>query len=583
MDREWGEKRETRKEEFLKEFSVFVGNLPKDLDRFGLKAIFEKIGRVHDSYIPQRGLKWKYWRYGFVRFRHLRDANASIQRYNGAWVRGNQISVSMAKPRRTSQGKLLGKGVRSRQVWQPKKENQRMDLSRNGRSSNEEGLRLPCLKGLPSESNKEWLQRTLVCTTEEPRDIATLSSAISMGVGLSVKVSALSSYKFLLTFLTVEEMQNTLDTQGEIQQWFREIKRWGNADICDSRRVWLSIVGVPPHAWSWENFKMIAAIWGDPICLNISAKLTESFEVMKVLIATKVMHRIDGEVLLQLDYEGYRVFVTESETVSQAVHKHQMLRIDSTMKDNESNYEVPGFEDLEDIEGMQGSNERHRNPLEEGEEMVNLGVKLNSNSKAEGDKSIKDDDQQEVRGSRTITASFSQNGYSEELVKVSQHLKKGTAGLPHTQEDSEVQAPPGFEKIIDNQVKEMNANLLNTQDQEFGVQGVAKDKTRQQRDTITSSEKHLKINEKQLNQGLQQTKTTRKKKPASKVSNVSHSPNESERTTGSMIQLAVESLQIGELLGVRVVGNKKAAVARITDHLKSRKAQGKIIQKQNQL
>ena len=304
---------------------------------------------------------------------------------------------------------------------------------------------------------------------------------------------------------------------------------------------------------------------------------------MKVLIATKVMHRIDGEVLLQLDYEGYRVFVTESETVSQAVHKHQMLRIDSTMEDNESNYEVPGFEDLEDIEGMQGSNERHRNPLEEGEEMVNLGVKLNSNSKAEGDKSIKDDDQQEVRGSRTITASFSQNGYSEELVKVSQHLKKGTAGLPQSQEDSEVQAPPGFEKIIDNQVKEMNANLLNTQDQEFGVQGVAKDKTRQQRDTITSSEKHLKINEKQLNQGLQQTKTTRKKKPASKVSNVSHSPNESERTTGSMIQLAVESLQIGELLGVRVVGNKKAAVARITDHLKSRKAQGKIIQKQNQL
>jgi len=120
-----------------------------------------------------------------------------------------------------------------------------------------------------SEANKEWLQRTLVCTTEEPRDLATLSSAICMGLGPSVKVAALSSYKFLITFLTIEEMQHTLDNQVEIQQWFGEIKKWGSTEYCDSRRVWLSIVGVPPHGWNWENFKLIAALWGDPICLNI--------------------------------------------------------------------------------------------------------------------------------------------------------------------------------------------------------------------------------------------------------------------------------------------------------------------------
>jgi len=50
-----------------------------------------------------------------------------------------------------------------------------------------------------------------------------------------------------------------------------------------------------------------------------------------------------------------------------------------------------------------------------------------------------------------------------------------------------------------------------------------------------------------------------------------------------MIKLAEESLQVGELLGVRVIGNKKAAVARITDHLKKSKAQGRISQKQNRL
>jgi len=51
-------------------------------------------------------------------------------------------------------------------------------------------------------------------------------------------------------------------------------------------------------------------------------------------------------------------------------------------------------------------------------------------------------------------------------------------------------------------------------------------------------------------------------------------------TTESMIRLAHESLQVGELLGVRVVGNKKEAVARITNHLKQRKVQGRLNQAQ---
>ena len=38
----------------LKEFSVFVKNLPINLDKFGLKGIFQKVGRVWDSYIPRR-------------------------------------------------------------------------------------------------------------------------------------------------------------------------------------------------------------------------------------------------------------------------------------------------------------------------------------------------------------------------------------------------------------------------------------------------------------------------------------------------------------------------------------------------
>jgi len=32
--------------------SIFVNNLPTELDKYGLRGIFNKIGRVVDSYIP---------------------------------------------------------------------------------------------------------------------------------------------------------------------------------------------------------------------------------------------------------------------------------------------------------------------------------------------------------------------------------------------------------------------------------------------------------------------------------------------------------------------------------------------------
>ena len=67
-----------------REFSVFVRNLPRELDRFGLKGIFQKVRRVCDTHIPDRGTWRNQDRFGFVRFRELKEASACIQLLNGA-------------------------------------------------------------------------------------------------------------------------------------------------------------------------------------------------------------------------------------------------------------------------------------------------------------------------------------------------------------------------------------------------------------------------------------------------------------------------------------------------------------------
>jgi len=50
------------------EFTVFVSNLPYNLDRYGLKGVFQRAGEVRHTYIPQGRTGRRGSRYGFVRF-----------------------------------------------------------------------------------------------------------------------------------------------------------------------------------------------------------------------------------------------------------------------------------------------------------------------------------------------------------------------------------------------------------------------------------------------------------------------------------------------------------------------------------
>ena len=536
------------------------------------------MGIVCDTYVPDR--KWwrKQERFGFVRFRKIQEAHACIRRFNGATVRGNKIQVAMARPKNRQKGPVSAERSRSTQKWQVRNGNKGGETPREADSQHVEQSCMISLLGEKNVSIEEWLTRTLVCTTMESRDLAALASAISDGVGQYIKVAALSCHKFLLTFPTLEEMELALDNQIELEQWFVEIKRWGTEEVCDSRRVWLYIMGVPPHGWLWENFKQIAELWGEFICLGRSTNSIESFEVMKVLVATKVFQFIEGEVLLHIGYGGYRVTIREAETVSQLIyHPQQGLKGNMVAKD--SNHEVPGFEDLDDME-VYNSNQRQWQEQDEGMSKGECSLNSNSNSNGSGNGSpisnsnpsgtgnrgINDCAQKDDSYSRTKTVSFSQNDFSEELLKVSQKSRMATKEAINVQEDVEAQAPPGFEM--------RTANLLSSSTPKDNLDRVQR---KEKGSDINSQNSHVeppgfeKVKAKHVNQ--LKTKPIHKQTRTGRKLSDSISSSSTNGTTESMLKIAHEALQVGELLGVRVIGNKKEAVARITDHLKQRKIQ----------
>ena len=68
--------------------SVYVNNIPATLDKFGLKGIFNRAGRVLDSFIPRRRMRGGRVRYGFMRYDNLSAARRSIQLLNNKSIGG---------------------------------------------------------------------------------------------------------------------------------------------------------------------------------------------------------------------------------------------------------------------------------------------------------------------------------------------------------------------------------------------------------------------------------------------------------------------------------------------------------------
>ena len=524
---------------------MFVNNLPRQLDQYGLKGIFQKAGRVYDVYIPPRKGREVTGKYGFVRFRRAEEANRSIQLFHGAFIRGHKLQVARANPKsghKQSLSRLRSATKTTSRLWNANKTTEQGKAKRkwiwkpmsvnhlnNGtlvRFSQEEQPLKMSLNGQTNEENEQWLRRSLVCTSPEPRDLATLSSAVMHGFDPNVKLRALSCLKYILTFPTEDQMQAALSQEGELYQWFTEIKPWGPEEYCDSRKVWIVILGVPPHGWCWENFKQIAEIWGNFICLGRSTSFTDSFESMRVLIATKSFQRIESEILLQLGSCGYRIKITEADMVSHPSGRYQN-HLSSYHSTEEK--DIPGFEDVEDSNG-----DEHSIAAQDQKEEENINSQANSNSKpgqVVESPTINDSRKYTISGTKTKTASFSQNGYSEEIRKVNSHLRALGEDVSIDEDAQASQPPPGFEKKgIDHR------KVLSTPINYKGA----------------------------LLQG-------------------NASPSSLASTPSSLVKLAHESLQIGEMLGVKVIGNLDAAIARITEPLKKHRAEARRATKDQEI
>ncbi|KAJ8438798.1 hypothetical protein Cgig2_023832 [Carnegiea gigantea] len=222
----------------------------------------------------------------------------------------------------------------------------------------------------------------------------------------------------------------------------------------------------------------------------------------------------------------------------------------------DSNDEVPGFEDL--MDNLEAENDVAQSNTRFDDLLVGVWegavaqespanpITTNSNLKGEIERPATSSNQESIYSrARTKTVSFSQNGYTKELLQLTQ--QPHSLGTEQTPKSLEVDEPPGYEKPHPSKANDLLTNYspkaLEIREEvleegEFRVQGS---------DTVEPPPGFE-------SQAPEKEYHNKKKASSRTTKSVGSKGNHSRsQTTESLEQIARESLQLGKLLGGLII------------------------------
>lgn len=273
----------------LKYISVYVDNLPFEMDEVWLRQIFKGYGEVMDVYIPKKRSSRFNTKFGFIRFLSMEEAHRAIQDLDGILIRDFNIHVNLAKfshprqyvnPVRISNDFTASKRYPVVSDYQVNSNKRNESIDGSSRSFADvvagKGCSVAKLSVKASEEGNQWLSRSAVAKLPSLRSVESLREAfIAEGIW-NIQVRSMGGKLILLTCSSIEDMTLMLEGGGLcwLNNWFDEVKKWEPEPMTDfSREVWLNCYGVPLNVWNAETFFTIGRIWEEIITLDIMRHL----------------------------------------------------------------------------------------------------------------------------------------------------------------------------------------------------------------------------------------------------------------------------------------------------------------------
>ena len=339
------------------------------------------------------------------------------------------------------------------------------------------------------------------------------------------------------------------------------------------------------------------------ICLETPIEDTICFESMRILIESNRLHEVGGHIILHIGNVGYRIMVKEA-SCSFVINPQFITSAGSSAMEIKTVNEDSRLPIIHGAD-VASKGEMANNHWSEADRMVDIssdGVfgesprfETNGESGHCADRTGKSDSINASSCSKTKTAQLSANGYSKELEKIYQRVPSSQfeevvmpqgsrnhhltirnelifEGPNPNLQCSELSALPDFSNPIVEEggeasiqldvevIKTVEVSLIRKSKAPkrqiaFPGKRVTRSQAKQSKVSVTKSKSIW--NRSSLGEGV-----------------IDESPlgSEFESTTGSIVKLAKESIEVGKVLGIKVISNEENALKRITKSLKSQRS-----------
>jgi len=163
--------------------TLFIDNLPKGFSSHDLWKLFAGFGHIVDAYVPHIQRHRINGRFGFIEVQSWEQGERLIHEVHGLEVGSTKAKVNWAKyPKRLSRSMRPRFDDRGNEQFSQEKDWRYKEQQGKIRMNEESVQRVKSAKVIKIEKamdNLEWLERSLTCCSEIPRDIDSLRLMIN--------------------------------------------------------------------------------------------------------------------------------------------------------------------------------------------------------------------------------------------------------------------------------------------------------------------------------------------------------------------------------------------------------------------
>ncbi|KAJ4843861.1 hypothetical protein Tsubulata_036661 [Turnera subulata] len=290
--------------------SLYIENPPTGWSAVQVFQNLSKYGEVVDVFLPAKVTKTGK-RFGFVRYRNGVDLQRILFDLNRFQVEGGALRANIARDRVQS-------------VWRVTK-------------AQPKGVTIPLERRLEKEHIQiQRLDRILQLKPcrliREPREYSSVQHLLFQHGVKDATVSQVGGDSVLICFSSPDNMKQFCQYSYDwVKKEFLSLGPWQKRDGAINRTCWITVRGVPLHAWCKEFFTLVAMFVGKLIGVATETENRGRLDYAKLQIVTSLRNPVQKTLSVNITGQQYEVSILESSPCCDLSHPPSILLMDDLL------------------------------------------------------------------------------------------------------------------------------------------------------------------------------------------------------------------------------------------------------------